>query len=377
MKLEDQLHEDLHRTSMSAGLLPPADLADTVLHSLRRQRRNRVLVAAVGAAVAMVAAVGLPLALPQILGGGGTQPAGPPFPAAEFPVPGGGDQVIHSYTSEYFAGESRSYLLDVATGEYREFPYDHIVLSPDRTMAAFDAGDRIGVADREKLLADGESAARWVDFAPGNGLLWSPDGSALLHTALYKGDSTVSFAAQRYDLDTREITTTPIDVRIAGGSVGWAADSRRYLALLPGPGGSLGNLQYIEPDGRLGELVEITGGMVGGADAYSPSREYLLVDPSGLMVDHSIPTKVVEAGTGEVAAELPGRRPTPVGWYDEDTVVLLHYAAGDVDYGVLELVDVETGEVVKEVELPGLLYPRAIQIGASDGLTGDAEAYGF
>lgn len=66
------------------------------------------------------------------------------------------------------------------------------------------------------------------------------------------GTDTVSFVAHRYDVVTGTVTDAPIGVEILASSVGWAADSTRYLALLPGESG----LNTVEPGALHGRLLQ-------------------------------------------------------------------------------------------------------------------------
>ena len=382
MNLEELLRGDLQRAPLPADLLPPADLAGTVLHGLRRQRRNRLLATAITVILAL--AVGIPLGLAQIRGDGAVEPAGPPVPdfdnpALVFPALGGGPQAIHTYRTD--TPTERTFLLDADNGAYRELPYEYVVVSPDLATVAVAAWDgRAGVADRKALLSRGESVISWIPVPASAGLAWSPDGNALLVTSMVKDEATRTntFTAHRYDLATGQVSNTPIDVDLLGW-VGWAADSERYLALLRGEQGTdtvePGALQYIDPDGTLGERIEIEGGTVGAAESYSPSRTYLALDSSGIMSAQTVPSKVMEVESGEIVTTLPGGRAMPVGWYDETTVVQV---VRDTDgSGTLELVDITTGEVTVRIALTGLPFPTAMQIGSTEGFSGNAEGFGF
>jgi hypothetical protein len=370
MNLEEQVRDDLRAAPAPAGLVPSPGLADTVLHRLRRRRRLTMAGAAV--AVVTAVAVAVPLAGSGLPGGWNPGPgdlgpdtAGACEVAAEPPT--GGPQTVHAYGSE-----AVSHLLDVRTGEYEEFPF-LVVVSPDLRRAAVAKEGRIGVADRRELLADGESAVDWTDLPTGNGLYWSPDGTALLTTSVDKsgGGPMPAFTAHRYDIATQTTTDTPIEVNLLGSSVGWAADSRRYVALVRGeqtndtvePGG----LRAIDPDGTVGPLLDDGGGQVGGAESYSPSRAYLVADATQIMSAAPLGSTVVDAGTGRVVAALPsGAR--PIGWYDEATVARL--AVCD-DRPVVELVDITTGTVQRAVRLGprgAITFETRVQLGSSAGL---------
>jgi hypothetical protein len=369
MNLDEQIRDDLRHTPFPAALAPPTDLADTVLRRLHRRRRARTLLgtaAAVTAAVAVVA-IGVPSARPDQGGGTGADITEPAFPA-----PGGGPQAVHVYTTN-----DRTYLLDVDAGQYRAVPFSRVVLSPDLTLAAVTTGERVGLANRAALLRDGAPAVRWLDLPPGNGLAWSPDGTALLWTSIAKG-TRVRFTAHRYDVASRKTADTPINVDILGSSVGWAGDSKSYLALLRGHessgGVEPGALQYIRADGSLGRRLETAGGMTSGAQAYSPSRRYLATDTSDLMAARPLPSPILDTTTGKVVASLtPGSK--PVGWYDETTVLRL--APGGDRSPVLELVSIPSGTVTRSIDLSGEVQATGLQTGSSAGLTGRAAAFGF
>jgi hypothetical protein len=368
MNVEERVRDDLRAAPAPAALLAPPGLADVVLRRLHRRRR--LAMAAVATMVVTAVAVTVPLAASHRSDGSDPGPsspdAAPPCGIAPEP-PTGGPQTVHAYASE-----TVSHLLDVRTGRYREFPF-LVVVSPDLRRVAVSTDSRIGVADRQELLRDGGSAIDWTDLPLGNGLFWSPDGTALLWTSLDKsgGPPTPAFTAHRYDIATGTITDTPIEATLLGSSVGWAADSRRYVALRRGqetndtvePDG----LSYIDPDGPSRSLLESGGGLVGGAESYSPSRTYLVADATQLMSARPLGSTVVDVATGRVVATLPpGAR--PIGWYDETTVVQL--AVCD-DRPVAELVDIATGTVHRAVWLGDkdwITFETRIQLGSSAGL---------
>lgn len=389
MNVDRQLRDDLRAVPIPAALVPPADLADTVLHRVRRQRRTWMALTTVAAVVAL-AAVGVPLALGSHGGASGagfepaaggqakpTATAGPAAPGEPtFVAPGGGPQAIHVYGMD----DSRTYLLDPAAGKYRKLPY-LLSLSPDlRQVAVEDFRGRAGVADRAALLRDGEPAIHWIDVPPGSGLRWSPDGTALVFTSLSKSTGAVRFTAHRYDTATGKIKHTPINIEILGSSVGWAADSTNYVALLKrretDDGVEPGALQYLRPDGSLGQRIEIQGGTVGGAGSYSPSRKLVIADASDIMSAQPLASKIVDVATRRVVTDLP-QGAKPVGWYDEKTVALLTTGSADDSMPELTLMDIATGAVTKRIELPGVPRPGVMQIAASEGLTGEAAKFGF
>jgi hypothetical protein len=116
------------------------------------------------------------------------------------------------------------------------------------------------------------------------------------------------------------------------------------------------------------------GGVPGGARWYSPSRAYLVTDASGLMSAAPIPSPVLSATTGAVVAVLP-ERAKPVGWYDDRTVVAI-----DPDWRtrpVLLFVSVDTGQVIRRLDLPGTVDVSDLQLGPARDLTGTAAGYGF
>jgi hypothetical protein len=384
LELEARIRDDLHATVVPPTLAPPADLAGSVLHDLRRQRRTRMLVTALASVAALAAgAVAVPAGLSRLDSG-----TGPDIVAVEpgtpsslpFPRPGGGPQAIQAYG--FTARTNSTFLLDPVTGRYLEYPFEHAVLSPDLTMLAVVGPDGPGVVERSALFRDGMSAIQPVDRPDAFGRpVWSPDETAVLFSSMYKDDAsrTTSFTAHRYDVDTGRITDTPINLDLLGTSVGWAADSTRYLALERGAQGNdtvdPGPLRYIEPDGTLGEPLVFDGGYVGGAESYSPSGEYVFVHASDIMTEQPVTTRVLDVATGEVVATLPGDRAVPIGWYDDTTVALItRHGTPEV---ALELVDITTDEVTERIPLRGLPDPRTLQIGSSEGLTGAAEEFGF
>lgn len=377
MTIEDQIRQDLHVVASPPGLTPPADLADHAIRGVRRQRRNRVGLVAAAVVLAVGGAVTVPVLRSAGLHGtpvGGGSPTASAADTPVFPRPGGGPQAIHLYRAD--GPGPKTYLLDERTGKYRALPYEAL-LSPNLRKVAVTVGNRIGVADRAALLRGDEAAIRWTNLPMGNGLAWSPDGTALLVTALRK-EGGLTFTAYRYDLATGVATPTWISVEIVGGVVGWAADSRRYVALLPSDRDTdtvePGALQYLSPDGTLGERIEVEAGMVGGATAYSPAGRHLIADASLLMSAAPRPSKIIEVATGKVVREIAADRPL-IGWYNETTVARL--APGSADRPVLELIDVTTGRTVKQVAVPGLRSPALIQLGSSAGLTGRSAEMGF
>lgn len=297
-----------------------------------------------------------------------TDPAGPVFPR-----PGGGPRAIHVLTAQ-----AVSYLLDPATGRYRELPYPTLLLSPDGRTVALEAADdgRIGVADRAELLRVGAAAVRWTDL-PGGAINWSPDGTALLTTTPDK--ATRRIVVNRYDLATDTLRHTPVSFATEGAA-GWAADSRRYVVRLPGPDPEIPNgpLRYVEPDGTPGPLVGASG-HIWDADAYSPSRRYAIVEPARGYPFPPEPApwqypRILDLVSGRLVATIRTDWPL-LGWYDSRRVVRV--APGPAGQPTtLEVIDVFTGQVTRRVPAPGLPAYR-IQLGSSAGLCGPAAALGF
>lgn len=306
---------------------------------------------------------GLPVVVPPTL---------PPGTQPTFPAPGGGPRVV-----DVFALDDTTYLLNPVDGTYHAMPW-RVVLAPDGTRVAIADDGRIGMADRSALIAQGESAITWTDLVPASGLLWSPDGTAVLTTSVTRanaGSDEVTYTIQRFDVDSATSTHTTIRGTFLGGRVGWAADSLRYVALLaatneqgwtvPGP------MQYVNPDGTLGPQIQTAGGLVGGAESYSPSKQKVILDSSELMLNELTCSRILDVTSGEALMILsPGER--PAGWYDDTSFVRF-----DPYRTRLEVVDVASKTVVKQIDLSGIPGVRWVQIGSAAGLTGTAATRGF
>jgi len=387
MSFEDRLRDDL-RAVIGPAPLPPPNLADLALAGARRQTYRR---AAVTTGLALVAVGSVTAAASAVMPGGPppatTPPAGPtlgssclvevtppatppsvPTSSADpvFPAPGGGARAVEVYGTR-FSPDAGSYLLDLTDGTYHALPW-LVSVSPDGTqVAVFDDGQgRVGLADRSALLAQGEAAITWLELPRSNGPLWSPDGTALLSTTTIR-DATdhIGFVVTRYDIATGEQTTTqiPWGDQLVGSRVGWAADSQGYLAMIreiDDEGREVaGPVQYLNPDGTPGASIDVPGGLVGGAEAYSPSRRYLILDASGVMLEERACSRIVDVTTGEaVVVFAPGE--IPVGWYSETAFVRQKD-------GVLQVVDLATLAVLKEVDLSGVGTLAPLQLGPSDG----------
>lgn len=349
---------------------------------MRRLRRRCLVVVATGAALATAAVVGpsaagatARLAAPSASSQAG--PAGPANGSAApvFPRPGGGLRAIHTYVDLFQSHEP--YLLDTVRGGYRGLPFlNNLALSPDgRTVAVEGLDGRIGVAERHALLAAGEPAVRWTDLPVGSPGWWSPDGRALLVTTLDK--ATRTFTAHRYDVGTEQIRSTPIRLDCDTCTAGWAADSTRYVVRLRGPDPAIpdGPMQYLNPDGTPGPMVGANG-HIWSADAYSPSRRYVSVEPSrpfvGEPAEWQLP-KVFDLRTGTVVRAVATAWPL-LGWYDDGHVVRV--APGTESAPVFEVLDIRSGEVTKRVPAPGLAS-CCVQLGSSAGLRGAAAELGF
>lgn len=373
MRIEERLHHDLLDPVLPAALVPPPDLADTVLRGVRRRRAAPlVAVAAAAAAVAIV----VPLAV--LRPGGDGAPAAPSSPSAVDPAPdrpaptqlpalGGGPRTLHAFT---MASTGRTSLLDVRTGRYQELPYETVLLSPDLRRVAVEKDERVGIADRSALLRDGERAVSWTNLPGGSGLMWSPDGVALLLGTLEKTSSSVSHTVLRYDLRTRLVTSTPVPTGITLiGTPTWAANSRDYLLLPVGAestqGVRPGPLRVLHPDGTLGRVLPGPGGVVDGPAAYSPSGELMVADTGDIMMGKPGPSAVLDARTGEEVGTLPPSTGTVIGWYDERTVVRL--SGLDVSEAALLLLDARTGRTVRTIPLPGVPPLSSVQTGPAGG----------
>lgn len=322
-----------------------------------------------------------------------------PGPATA-PNPGGGPQVI---LMVQVLARKVPCLLDPVTGQYRALPFDQVALSPDLTEVAVSKDRQVGVAARTDLLTNPASAVQWLDLPidqpAGTGPLWSPDGTALLLAGLEPAAaaggsaaapsataSTGSAAAPaakrqryrlyRYDLPTGKVTSTRVPTSMNGDTIGWAADSRRYLGMRrstnPNDDSEPGALQYLHADGTLGQYL--AGGRLGvvdGATSYSPSRRYLVARNANRETAKPWPSKVVDLRSGRVTATVPADS-APVGWYDDKTLALLVHG----ELPKLALLDVASGKSTRTIDLPGM-GDVDVQIGPSAGLSGSALSLGF
>lgn len=310
----------------------------------------------------------------------GPAPVGRPAPqtadgTVTFPRPGGGPQAIQALSTL----DGTAYVLNTRAGEYRKVPYVSVTISPDgSTVAVENVDGQIGVVSR---TAVGGGAVRWTSLPPGSPAGWSPDGTALLTTTLDK--ETRTFTAHRYDVATGQLRHTPINLECDTCTAGWAADSVRYVVQLRGADPDLptGPLGYLNPDGTPGPLMGAEG-HIWDAGSYSPSRRYAVVEPSRgggfegadptQLADWQLP-RILDLTTGETVRTLPTSYPV-LGWYDERQVVTVAYAGPGTT--VLEVVDIHTGLVSRQVSAPGL-PPMILQIGSSEQLRADAAEYGF
>lgn len=325
--------------------LPPADLADTVLGRLGRQRK--VMRAGIAALVLVLLA-----AVPVVWASQSPEvpPAGPPTSEApDMPRPGGGPSAIHVYG---VAGES--FVLDSATGGYQGFPFE-VVLSPDLRWAAILDDGKVGVVSRASLLRNGDAEATWMNMPPADGPTWSPNGKTLLVTAV---DRTT---ALRYDPDKPGSESLfPVPLPGMGAPLSWAADSERYIGLRTKQGTPSGMVYMTAKNLDTGS-VEGAPGQVAG---YSPKGSYGFLQ--------ALPGRrstVFRTKDGVLATTVPHTGPF-AGWYDDTTVALV--AEGGP---ALALFDIDAPKNVRSIPLPGI--PDRIQIGSSAELTGEAATYGF
>jgi len=254
------------------------------------------------------------------------------------------------------------------TGRYVPVPYVSIRLAPDGRRVAVEKDGRIGIADRQELLRQGERAVRWTAL-PAAGMDWSPDGRALLTTTVDKERRRQT--AHRLDVRTGRVRDTLLPPW-ASGAAGWAADSRRYLVTTEPahPAATDGPLRYVNPDGTAGPELGVTG-HVWGADAYSPSRRLVIVEPSRPTYP-AAPPQVLDLRTGRVLAAIDTAMPL-LGWHDEWHVVRV---AAQVPT-VLEVLDVRTGRVSERIRAGGLPADSLLQLGPTAGLVPAAARRGF
>jgi hypothetical protein len=345
-------------------------------HAARRVRRATARLLAVAATVTTLGAAGAVAGHATDSDGG--HAAAFTTPPAVFPRPGGGPVAIHSLVT---ALQQTSYLLDAATGEYRALPYANLHLSPDGRTVVVEPVDAAtyAIAERTALLRDGERALRPIGLPQGP-LYWSPDGTALLTTTLDK--DTRRFTVHRYDVATGRLRHTPVTSDCDICTAGWAADSRRYVVSLRGTDRQRlsGPAQYLNPDGTAGPMLG-TGadGFVNGADAYSPSRRYVILEParpfgSGELTNDKLP-RVYDLRARRVVAAVHTAHPL-LGWYDNRHVVRLAPTDAEVPH-TIEVVHVHTGRVTRRVAAAGLPPAVSIHLGGTAGLSPVAATRGF
>jgi dipeptidyl aminopeptidase/acylaminoacyl peptidase len=318
-----------------------------------------------------VAALIAGLAIPATAGARSAPP--PAAPVVEsvptFPSPGGGPVAIQAWAG--LSGET-PLLLDRVTGRYRPVPYVSIRLAPDGLRVAVEKDDgRIGIADRQQLLRHGDRAVRWTAL-PAAGMEWSPDGRALLTTTVDKERRRQT--AHRLDVRTGRVRDTLLPPWTSG-AVGWAADSRRYLVMAEpaDPAATNGPLRYVDPDGTAGPALGVEG-RVWGADAYSPSRRLVIVEPSRPELTPT-PAQVLDLRTGRVLAVVDAELPL-LGWHDEWQVVRVAPAPEGTPT-VLEVLDVRTGRVSERIRAGGLPAGSLLQLGSTACLAPAAVRRGF
>jgi hypothetical protein len=367
-RLESRLRAELSQAPLP-DLTPDPDLADAVLAGLqRRGRRNGMLLGALAAAVALLLPVGIKAtqaAAPKLVPGprtGMERVGGPPIPA---PLPPGANPVtVWAWDFLDTDGTRRSLLLDPDSGTYRQMPY-LVVLSPDTRTAAVYDGRRVGVASRERLLAAGADAVRWL---PPDGMrpVWSPDGHALLWASRVTLGGRPGFQAHQYDLGTdRTHDISFIAGDLAAGGLGWQPDSRGYRAV------TADGVWSIRPRGDTAALTRVPASTaaIGGAEVYSPSRRHAYADGT---LTHR-PPAVIDLSTGTTTPFPPGTPATR--WYDDHTLV-------QINRDQAALTDITTGGVTL-VSLRGVPAVLAhapdvtVQLGPSAGLTGPAGDLGF
>lgn len=396
----NDVRDALHTLAASE---PTPDLAGRVIAGAnRRRRRNVVLTTAVS--VGAVVAVSLPaVVLRHDVGGGtATRPAYPPpstgrpvpigspvnpTGSARPPVPGGGPMVLDTfYISAAGNADQTTMLLNRATGKYVELPYGSATLSPDGALLAVqsrgtenDAYGQVGVISRADALSGATSRVHWL--VEGKAPVWSPDGSKLLvdTTPAHQVDPSPLAGPIHRELAVftvgdwhRADLRLSLNLNHRDVPFGWTADGTQLVVPLRAPSNDgrpvPGDMQYVNLDGTLGRQVHTVGDAITDTDAYSPSRQLVIVGGIG---DHD---RVVDAATWHtVYTDAPGEL---AGWYDEQHVIRIRWAepdSGATPY--LEVVDL-SGHVTKQVPMPGNTH-LAVQFRSSAGLTGAAAKLGF
>jgi len=180
----------------------------------------------------------------------------------------------------------------------------------------------------------------------------------------------------RWDLATGRVSSIVTPAGLATAGIGWAADSQEYAALVLTADTvtkGTGVLQYLHPDGSLGRQVPLeVAGYVGGPSSYSPSLRYVVTWPTAPAQPRCA---VLEVATGRLVSRLAAGA-TPVGWYDERTVVVRSTAV-DGKSPTLDLVSVATGRPVRSIPLTGLPQNIRFEIYSSTGLPPAYASLGF
>jgi hypothetical protein len=312
----DQAIRDVFERVAAAPV--PSDLAEAAIRRAARDRRRRATLAAASAVVAV--AVAVPIF--TFARSGGDTAEGPAITTGTAPsgtVPGS-RWVITAYSGVTSAADSYSLVLDRQSGAYERLPYQEVVPSPDgsRLIVTQSEPGRTGVMDRAT------GAVRWI---PGvdryvRGPTWSPDGASILLTTIPKDDDWGFAIVDADDLTIQRVTVAASNT--AGSDYFWAPDGRIGLqSSRNGPSEadpevSLG-VVYFDLSGREVGALDLGGGWIDGAAAFSPDGRRVAVSTSR----HGGEIVILDIAAGTQRQRLrPDRSSRLLGWYDDAHLML-------------------------------------------------------